>query len=69
MLDSRRKEKEWDGNGKDWKDFNSLINDLNLMDLPITDMSITWSNMRDDPCLARLDKALARLDKVLVSAE
>jgi hypothetical protein len=35
--------------------FNDSINNLYLIELPLTDRSYTWSNRRNNPTLARLD--------------
>lgn len=44
--------------GKDREAFNSLIQELTMIDLPLTERSFTWTNMQDDPCLARPDRVL-----------
>jgi endonuclease/exonuclease/phosphatase family metal-dependent hydrolase len=36
--------------------FNSTINDLCLLELPLRDRMYTWSNRRDSPVLIRLDR-------------
>lgn len=38
--------------------FNSAIDSLALIDLPLLNRQFTWSNKRDEPVLARLDRAL-----------
>lgn len=38
--------------------FNDLINELALIDLPLTNQSFTWSNMQKTPTLAKLDRFL-----------
>lgn len=49
--------------GKTWSSrattlFNNLIYDLELIDLPMINQSFTWSNMQQNPTLARLDRFL-----------
>jgi exonuclease III len=39
-------------------DFNSVIDDLVLQELPLLDRRYTWSNNREVPTLVRLDRAL-----------
>ena len=44
----------------DWRlvnKFNSAVDGLSLMGLPLLDRLYTWSNKRDSPTLARLDHA------------
>ncbi|CAN6228896.1 unnamed protein product [Urochloa humidicola] len=36
--------------------FNSTINELGLIEIPLVDRSFTWSNKRDHPTLVRLDR-------------
>ncbi len=38
--------------------FSDLINELELMDLPIANQLFTWSNMQSTPTLAKLDRFL-----------
>ena len=38
--------------------FNSCINSLALLELPLLDRQFTWSNNRQEPTLARLNRAL-----------
>ncbi|KAK1310988.1 hypothetical protein QJS10_CPA08g00605 [Acorus calamus] len=42
--------------------FSEWINEEALLDLPIPNHAFTWSNMRDDPALARLDRVLIDMD-------
>lgn len=35
--------------------FNEIISDLNLVEVPFSSRNFTWSNMRDDPLLVKLD--------------
>lgn len=51
-----------DGNGHDRRKFDSLIADLGLMDLLITGRDFTWSNLHEDPYLAKLDRILGSTD-------
>lgn len=47
-----------DNDRRDREEFNSLINELGPIDLPLAGNSYTWSNMRAVPALAKLDKIL-----------
>ncbi len=38
--------------------FSDLINELQLIDLPLGNQNFTWSNMQDQPTLAKLDQFL-----------
>lgn len=38
--------------------FNELINITKLKEIPLYDRQYTWSNMRDNPSLAKLDRVL-----------
>lgn len=38
--------------------FNDLIQELVLLDLPMTNQSFTWSSMQHNPNLAKLDRFL-----------
>lgn len=42
--------------------FNDLINELALIDPPMSNQSFTWSNMQDNPTSARLDHFLLSTD-------
>ncbi len=42
--------------------FRHVINDLDLIDLPITNQAFTWMNGRPSPILERLDRALISHD-------
>jgi hypothetical protein len=42
--------------------FNSTINDLALIELPLVDCSYTWSNRRDEPTLIRMDHCFVKTD-------
>lgn len=42
--------------------FNSIIDKLALMELPLLDRLYTWSNKRASPTLAHLDRAFIRTD-------
>ena len=46
------------GDDYDRQDFNSLIDQTELMNFSIADRLFTWSNLQDRPILARLDKVL-----------
>ncbi|OAY74561.1 hypothetical protein ACMD2_18612 [Ananas comosus] len=57
----------YERNGKAWSSratvlFNNLIRDLELIDLPMTNQSFTWSNLQKPPTLARLDRLLVSTD-------
>lgn len=41
--------------------FNSLINNLELLEIPLLNREFTWRNKRDVPTLARLDRCLVNL--------
>jgi hypothetical protein len=41
--------------------FNTVIDELLLQELPLSDRRFTWSNMRDQPTLVRLDRAFINL--------
>jgi hypothetical protein len=41
--------------------FNYLIRDLSLLELPLLDRKITWSNMRSSPTLECLDRSFLNL--------
>jgi hypothetical protein len=43
------------GNIDDMFTFNNIIRSHNLVDLPLTGATYTWSNMQSDPLLERLD--------------
>lgn len=45
-----------DGNGRDREAFNSLINELAIIDLSLRKRSFTWTKIKDNPCLATLDR-------------
>ena len=47
-----------EGSGHHRQTFNSLINHVELMDLPIYDQSFTWTNVQERPILAKLDRVL-----------
>lgn len=49
--------------------FNDCINDMSLIELPLTDRSFTWSNKRSRPTLERLDRVFINLtwDEMLPS--
>lgn len=52
---------EWKGgdcNIRDKERFNSLIGELQLIDIPAMNRVFTWSNMRDKYCLTKLDGTL-----------
>ncbi len=38
--------------------FSDLINELELIDLPLGNQNFTWSNMQDRPTLVKLDRFL-----------
>jgi hypothetical protein len=38
--------------------FNDSINNLGLIEIPLSDRQFTWSNLQDPPILARLDRVL-----------
>ncbi len=42
--------------------FTDLINDLELIDLPLGNQSYTWSNMQSTPMLAKLDRFLDSME-------
>jgi len=42
--------------------FNSLINELALLELPLVDRAYTWSNHWDNPTLVRLDRCFVNTD-------
>lgn len=42
--------------------FNDCINDMNLIEPPLTDRSYTWSNMRAEPTLERLDRVFINVE-------
>jgi len=50
------------GNGHDRLEFNSLIDQAELIDLPIADRSFTWSTLQDRLILARLDRVLLSVE-------
>jgi endonuclease/exonuclease/phosphatase family metal-dependent hydrolase len=43
------------GNINDMFIFNEIIGHLNLIELPLTGRSFTWSNMQNDPLMEQLD--------------
>jgi len=51
-----------EGNGHNHREFNSVIDLAELMDLPISDHLFTWSNLQDTHVLARLDRVLVLAD-------
>lgn len=60
-FNSTRRQEE--RRGKNWSSrvtdlFNSLIQDLAIIDLPMNNQSFTWSNMQRNPTMARLDRFL-----------
>lgn len=60
MLDFKRKGEErrgGDGTGSAREAFN-LIQELALLDLPLNERSFTWTNMREQPRLAKLDRII-----------
>jgi hypothetical protein len=38
--------------------FNDSINNLGLIEIPLSDRQFTWSNLQDPPILTRLDRVL-----------
>ena len=40
------------------KEFDDLIRELNLVDLPLSNAQFTWTNFRNDPICCRLDRFL-----------
>lgn len=60
----RYEHERWGGdtNYRDREAFNNMIAGLGLIEIPITDRRFTWSNIREN-------LSLAKLDKVLVSTE
>ncbi len=38
--------------------FSKLINELDLLDLPLANQQFTWSNLQNTPSLAKLDRFL-----------
>ncbi len=42
--------------------FSNMINELEMMDLPLVNQSFTWSNMQINPTLAKLDRFLISTD-------
>ncbi len=53
---AERSSKEWSRRATFM--FNELIHDLALIDLPLKNLSFTWSNMQHVPALAKLDRFL-----------
>lgn len=53
-LASERREK--DRSYKDGEDFNDFISQLDLIDMPLADRLFTWSNMRLNSVMAKLDR-------------
>lgn len=47
-----------DHNAQDRDAFNSIINEMALLDNFLVDQRFTWSNMRKNPYLAKLDRVL-----------
>jgi hypothetical protein len=41
--------------------FNAVLDEMLLQELPLLDRKYTWSNMRDQPTLVRLDRAFINL--------
>jgi exonuclease III len=41
--------------------FNTVVDELLLQELPLLDRRFTWSNMRDQPTMVRLDRAFINL--------
>ena len=55
-------EKGGEGNDHDRQDFNSLIDQAELIDLSIADRSFTWSNLQYSLILTKLDSVLISAD-------
>lgn len=47
-----------DQSSKYMEEFNDFINRLDLIDMPLTDRLFTWSNIRLNPIMAKLDRVL-----------
>lgn len=47
-----------DHNTQDREDFNDIIYETGLIEISFLDQQFTWSNMREYPCLAKLDRVL-----------
>lgn len=41
--------------------FNSVINTMELVEIPLLDRAYTWSNKRDSPTLVRLDRCIINI--------
>lgn len=50
--------KRGDINSHDSEAFNNLIGGMGLIEVPLNDQRYTWSSMRDNPNLAKLDRVL-----------
>ena len=44
--------------GETVKIFNSLISSADVIEIPLSDRDFMWYNLRDNPCLAKLDSVL-----------
>ncbi len=42
--------------------FSKTLSELDLVDLPMLNQQFTWSNMQDNPTLAKLDRFLISTD-------
>lgn len=51
-----RKRKWEDRSRKDMQAFNNFISQLDLIDLSLSYLLFTWSNMRPNPAMTKLDK-------------
>ncbi len=53
--------------GRNWSDrlmclFSNMIDDLEMVDLPLSNQCFTWSNLQHNPTLAKLDRFLISTD-------
>lgn len=64
MVHFYSERKGMDNNCRDRQDFNYLISDIVLVEIPLRDHRYTWSrsSMREEPSLAKLDRVMVSED-------
>jgi hypothetical protein len=55
LIRSPDKRNKSGGDSSEMNLFNKAISDLDLVEIPFSGRSFTWSNMQDDPLLVKLD--------------
>lgn len=56
------KRKGGDAHTEERKQFNKFVRDENLIELQINDRKYTWSSLRENPSLRKLDRIFVTMD-------